>query len=150
MPAAGNKIKGSHSHDCPPLETTSQTSALSVQDSILDQKMAVFKEGLDLNQQDFDCIVTLMLKILDGKCKMKEDDKIVIKSLYRCVVCTGQYTLNADLQKLIERSQHLLDEKTKLEIYEKRVLAETMISRPTMKAFKGRIRQAGIYQLLGD
>ena len=31
-----------------------------------------------------------------------------------------------------------------MEIYERRLLAETMISRPVMKAYKARLRAAGI------
>ncbi|WP_287604545.1 hypothetical protein [Thiothrix sp.] len=49
--------------------------------------------------------------------------------------------LGADIHALIETARHSHeDDKIREFVYEKRVLAETMISRPVMKGFKGMIR----------
>ena len=38
-----------------------------------------------LSPSDVDCATTVMLKILDGKCKMGSVDKIVMEALYDAV-----------------------------------------------------------------
>ncbi|GGB83276.1 hypothetical protein GCM10011352_06400 [Marinobacterium zhoushanense] len=97
-----------------------------------------------LSLKEIDCVIALMLKILDGKCKMNEEDKRLTRELYaHCVTLEGERLKN-DLHALIREaldhpSAQLLDL-----VYEKRVLAETMISRPVMKAFKARLRREGL------
>lgn len=94
---------------------------------------------------DIDCVITLMLKILDGKCKMSDADQQVGVLLYAAV---GQRPVSrldaASCHALIKEAQSHGDEGLKMRIYEQRLLAETMLSRPVMKAFKARLREAGI------
>ena len=93
-----------------------------------------------------DCATTVMLKILDGKCKMDAEEKVVMALLYDAVKgCLG-VILGADIHALIEtaRNSHEDDEIREF-VYEKRVLAETMISRPVMKEFKRMIRAEHIF-----
>ena len=40
-----------------------------------------------LSASDVDCATTVMLKILDGKCKMAEQEKHIMAWLYRRLVC---------------------------------------------------------------
>ncbi len=54
--------------------------------------------------------------------------------------------LGADIHALIANSQNHLDDASKMIIYEKRLLAETMISRPVMKGFKAMIREQGLFK----
>lgn len=91
-----------------------------------------------------DCTTTVMLKILDGKCKMGEDDKAAIPVLYDAVRHRPGKLLGADEHALIARTRLGKDEALTMHIYEKRLLAETMISRPVMKAYKAWLRQEGI------
>jgi hypothetical protein len=92
-----------------------------------------------------DCATTVMLKILDGKCKMTAEEKIVMTALYQQVKnCPGQL-FGADIHQLIADSHGTLDDEIKMAIYEQRLLAETMLSRPVMKGFKAMIREQGLF-----
>jgi len=93
-----------------------------------------------------DCATTVMLKILDGKCKMNPQEKIVMSELYQQVKHYPSQLLGADSHQLIANSLNTLDEKTKLVIYEQRLFAETMLSRPVMKGFKAMIREQGLFE----
>jgi len=96
---------------------------------------------------EIDCVVTLMLKILDGKCKMNEADKEIAVQLYDAVGHRPGLRLTAsNCHALIAEARQENDEALKMRIYEQRLLAETMLSRPVMKAFKARLRAAGILQ----
>lgn len=91
-----------------------------------------------------DCTTTVMLKILDGKCKMNEHDKLVISRLYDVVKSRPGKLLGDEYHTLIEQARMAMDEAQAMFIYEKRLLAETMISRPVMKAYKAWLRDNGI------
>jgi hypothetical protein len=91
-----------------------------------------------------DCAVAVMLKILDGKCKMRESEKLVMALLYDAVRDRPGQILGADIHALIAEARAQPGEALKNLVYEKRVLAETAISRPVMKGFKAMIRQTGL------
>jgi hypothetical protein len=94
-----------------------------------------------------DCAVTVMLKIIDGKCKMQATEKVVMALLYDCVKHLPGQILPADLHPLIataRANEH--DEVLRNLIYEKRLMAETAISRPVMKGFKAMIRELGLLE----
>ena len=94
---------------------------------------------------DIDCVITLMLKILDGKCKMSDADQQVASQLYDAVGQRPVCRLDAArCHALIAEARRYCDDDLKMRIYEQRLLAETMLSRPLMKAFKARLREAGI------
>jgi len=93
-----------------------------------------------------DCTTTVMLKILDGKCKMNEDDKAVITILYDAVKDRTGRLFGAEYHALIAQARQKMDETMTMFIYEKRLLAETMLSRPVMKAYKAWLREQGILQ----
>ncbi len=91
-----------------------------------------------------DCAITVMLKILDGKCKMRAAEKHVMERLYDEVKTQPGKLLDAALHPLIAQARSHLDDAMKNIIYEQRLLAETAISRPVMKSFKAMIRQEGL------
>lgn len=93
---------------------------------------------------DIDCTTAVMLKILDGKCKMAESEKVVMARLYDVVMARPGKLLGAEDHALIARARQVMDDGLVMEIYERRLMAETMISRPVMKAYKARLRDAGI------
>ncbi len=92
-----------------------------------------------------DCATTVMLKILDGKCKMYPEEKIVMTLLYDQVKGLPGELFDDALHRLIAEARDNLDEAMRNRIYEKRVLAETVLSRPVMKGFKALIRQRGLF-----
>lgn len=98
-----------------------------------------------LSASDVDCVTTVMLKILDGKCKMGEVDKRVMEQLYDAVKACPGLRFDDQFHALIASARRHSDEALKNLIYEKRVLAETVISRPVMKAFKAKIREQGLF-----
>ena len=98
-----------------------------------------------LAPSDVDCATAVMLKILDGKCRMGAVEKVVMERLYDAVKERPGLRLPADFHDLIAKARSESGERLKNFIYEKRVLAETTISRPVMKAFKAMIRQQGLF-----
>jgi hypothetical protein len=91
-----------------------------------------------------DCATTVMLKILDGKCKMRDSEKRVMSMLYDAVNGFSGQVLDPAIHLLIAAAQTKSDDALKNVIYEKRLLAETAISRPVMKGFKAMIRETGL------
>lgn len=99
---------------------------------------------------EIDCVTTVKLKILDGKCKMAADEKIIMSALYDALKTRSGTLLGLHVHELIQKAHCQLDEAMRLQVYEQRLLAETMLSRPVMKAFKARIRAEGLFALLLD
>jgi hypothetical protein len=98
-----------------------------------------------LSPAHVDCATAVMLKILDGKCKMTTEDKLFMAWLYDSVKHRSGELLGENIHALIASSRDRLDEEMRNHIYEQRVLAETMISRPVMKGFKSMIRERGLF-----
>jgi hypothetical protein len=103
-----------------------------------------------LTASDIDCITTVMLKILDGKCKMGSVEKLVMAHLYDAVQHRDGERFGGEYHRLIAGARSAPDEELKNHIYEKRVLAETVLSRPVMKAFKAMIRAQGLFAGLAE
>lgn len=91
-----------------------------------------------------DCAIAVMLKILDGKCKMRETEKRVMERLYDEIKTKPGQLLDPAIHTLIAVARERLDDAMKNTVYEQRLLAETSISRPVMKGFKAMIRQEGL------
>ena len=95
---------------------------------------------------DVDCATAVMLKILDGKCKMDADEKVVMAQLYDCVRHRPGELLGDEIHALIAEARSRSDTVLRERIYELRVLVETRISRPRMKGFKASIRHKGLFE----
>ena len=91
-----------------------------------------------------DCVTAIMLKILDGKCKMFPEEKHTMTIVYDVVKTRPGKLLGSDIHQLIAQARAGMDDAMVLRIYEQRLYAETMISRPVMKAFKAMLREEGI------
>jgi len=100
-----------------------------------------------LTPGEVDCATAVMLKILDGKCKMAAGEKLVMAALYDAVATQPGLSLGAASHALIASARGSTDEALKEHIYEQRLFAETAIGRPVMKAFKAMIRQCGLFDL---
>jgi hypothetical protein len=92
-----------------------------------------------------DCTTAVMLKILDGKCKMDTAEKVVMAQLYDAVKDREGLLLGAEVHALIAQARNAMDPELRERVYETRVLAETMISRPVMKGFKALLRVQGLF-----
>ncbi len=98
-----------------------------------------------LTPGDVDCATTVMLKILDGKCKMDESEKLIMAALYDALQGRPGQRFGDAEHALIATARRGADESLRNLIYERRVLAETTLSRPVMKAFKAMIRAEGLF-----
>lgn len=107
----------------------------------LHAKVAAWLAEHPLKPAHVDCATAVMLKILDGKCKMDAAEKQLMRVLYAAVKDRPGKLLGADSHALIAQSYGQLSEERRLRIYEQRVLAESMISRPVMKGFKAMLRE---------
>ena len=97
-----------------------------------------------LTSSDVDCVIAVMLKILDGKCRMADAEKTVMAGLYDALAGRCGDRLGAAEHELIGRARADGNPALREAIYERRVLAETMISRPVMKAFKAMLREESL------
>jgi len=93
---------------------------------------------------EVDCATTVMLKILDGKCKMNAQEKMIMALLYEASHALPGQLFDAAMHRFIAHARSRLDEAMKMQVYEQRLLAETRLSRPVMKAFKAMLRQKGL------
>jgi len=109
-----------------------------------DEFIARWARDAELSALEVDCAVTLMLKIIDGKCKMNETDKVAMATLYDQLRERPGERLDSALRGLIAETRGGRDEARRMEVYEQRLLAETIVSRPVMKAWKARLREAGV------
>lgn len=98
-----------------------------------------------LTPSEVDCVTAVMLKILDGKCKMPEWEKPLMAALYDAAQGLPGQQFGASEHALIAQARTHADDTLRQTLYEHRVLAETAISRPVMKAFKAMIRNQGLF-----
>lgn len=111
------------------------------------EQIADWLETHPLSPAQIDCAVAVMLKILDGKCKMRSEEKVVMTLLYDQIKTKPGKLLTGELHSLIASARTRNDDDAlKMLIYEKRLLAETAISRPVMKRFKAFIRETGLLE----
>ena len=108
-------------------------------------QVAAWVQAHPLSRSDVDCATTVMLKILDGKCKMGSVDKVVMEALYDALKDRPGLRFGDAFHALIAEARRESSEALRSFIYEKRVLAETELSRPVMKAFKAMIRGEGLF-----
>ncbi len=109
--------------------------------------ICLWAQNHPLSPEQRDCVTAVMLKILDGKCKMNAEEKRIMSLLYDQVKNQQGVLLTEEIHQLIANARKELTDEMKDFIYEKRVLAETAISRPVMKKFKAMIRQQGLFNL---
>ena len=91
-----------------------------------------------------DCTTAVMLKILDGKCKMGQLEKETIARMYDVVKHRPGKLLDASHHQLIATARRQSNDDIILQVYEQRLYAETMIGRPVMKAYKAMLRGEGL------
>jgi hypothetical protein len=89
-----------------------------------------------------DCIATIMLKILDGKCKMDETAKTALAAVYDAVRTQPGHLLGDEVHALIAQARRGADPALAEAVHAWRVRAESLIPKPAMKAFKQELRSA--------
>ncbi|MEM8957940.1 MAG: hypothetical protein AAGC86_09010 [Pseudomonadota bacterium] len=99
---------------------------------------------LELSPEQVDCAIAVMLKILDGKCKITASEARVMTAVYGAVRTRPARHLGPAEHALIEKARAEPGPRFRADVYEARVMAETRISRPVMKAFKAALRRDGV------
>jgi hypothetical protein len=87
-----------------------------------------------------DCITTIMLKILDAKCKMEEADKIALSAVYDVVKARSGQDVDENVHALIAANRKCPSDASSVQIHDRRVQAEERIPKPVMKSFKQFLR----------
>lgn len=110
----------------------------------LDVDVEAWAEAARLSPVELDCVIAIQLKVIDGKCKMTPEGKAVMSRIYAVTKTRPGKLLGDGIHRLIAAAQHDASEAMKMRVYEQRLYAETMIGRPTMKAFKAMLRAEGL------
>ena len=96
--------------------------------------------GQAFSAMEIDCTTAVILKILDGKCKMLPGEKAAVMKIYDVVNAgDGKLFGPADLQ-VISMARKKPEEGIIQRIHELRVYAESCIPRSVMKQYKARLR----------
>ncbi|EIJ43498.1 hypothetical protein BegalDRAFT_2657 [Beggiatoa alba B18LD] len=103
---------------------------------------ALWAQTTPFSPIDIDCVTAVMLKILDSKCKMGQAEQIALAAIYDVVKDQQGELLDSSLHPLIASARQQHDEALLTIIHAQRVHAESVIPKPTMKAFKQRLRNA--------
>ena len=93
-----------------------------------------------LEPAHLDCVAAIMLKILDGKCKMGEAEKTALTAVYDVVKTRPGLSLGDDVHALIAQARQGTPPALAEAIHAWRVRAETEIPKPVMKGFKHLLR----------
>jgi len=87
-----------------------------------------------------DCVTAIMLKILDGKCKMGEAEKTALTAVYDVVRERPGQSLGDEVHALIAQARQGADSALAASVHAWRVRAEAHIPKPVMKGFKQLLR----------
>jgi hypothetical protein len=101
---------------------------------------AQWAQNTPLEPIHLDCITAIMLKILDGKCKMGAAESTALTAVYVVVQERPGQSLGDEVHALIAQARQGMDSATAASIHTWRVRAETRIPKPVMKSFKQLLR----------
>ena len=89
-----------------------------------------------------DCITAIMLKILDGKCKMEARQQSLLAVIYTATRRTRGELFNESHHAVIQAAMLRHPLISSMSIHKLRLYAEAEIPKPVMKAFKHFLRQS--------
>lgn len=87
-----------------------------------------------------DCTITVVLKILDGKCKMLPGEKAAIMAIYDVIQQEPGVLFEQEAHVTIEKARQTVDKEIMDSIHELRLYAEANIPKPVMKKYKAMLR----------
>jgi hypothetical protein len=97
---------------------------------------AQWAQATPLEPAHLDCVAAIMLKILDGKCKMGEAEKAALAAVYDVVKTRPGQHLGGEVHALIAQARQATNPAVAEAVHAWRVRAETLIPKPVMKGFK--------------
>ena len=101
---------------------------------------ALWALGTDFEPVHLDCVTAIMLKILDGKCKMGAAEQRALTAIYEVVKVYPNQGLADEVHSLIAAARQRKDVDLADRIHLWRVRAEAHIPKPVMKGFKRLLR----------
>lgn len=120
-----------------------QAEVLNKERTMVEQHpAAVWARQAALTPSDVDCITAVMLKILDGKCKMGTEEKAALTAIYEVTRGREGTLFDASVHQRIAMARHDGTGHSGPGIHQLRLQAEAMITKPVMKAFKAMLRSA--------
>ena len=102
---------------------------------------AQWAQTAQLSVSDLDCITTVMLKILDGKCQMNEEQRHAYISIYNMTKVRPGSLLGDEVHQAIDMARRFNRQDIRERIHQLRLEAEAVIPKPVMKSFKARVRE---------
>ena len=114
----------------------------ALKETELQHPAAEWAENTSFSTLDVDCTITVVLKILDNKCKMLPGEKNAIFEIYDVIKDQpGELFIQKDYD-VIENARHdeTATEMVMLKIHQLRVYAEDQIPKPVMKKYKAMLR----------
>lgn len=103
---------------------------------------AEWAKDIHFSTLDVDCTITVVLKILDNKCKMLPGEKHAIFEIFDVIKdLPGELFIQKDYA-VIENARHAAtaSEMVMLKIHQLRVYAEDQVPKPVMKKYKAMLR----------
>lgn len=97
-------------------------------------------QGVNFDASQVDCTTTVVLKILDNKCKMLPGEKAAVMCVYDVVKSQPGKIFDDAAHATISQARSQLDAETQAKIHDLRVFAEANIPKPVMKAYKAVLR----------
>ncbi|MBI1423275.1 MAG: hypothetical protein GC149_07405 [Gammaproteobacteria bacterium] len=90
--------------------------------------------------EQVDCTTTVVLKILDNKCKMLSGEKAAVMCVYDVIKQQPGTLFDEAAHAAISSARRQSDNTIEDKIHELRVYAEANIPKPVMKAYKAVLR----------
>ncbi len=103
---------------------------------------AIWAQTTPFEPVHVDCTTAIMLKILDSKCKMGIDEQNALIAIYDVVKHQAGELLEVELHQLIATARQQMNDEILQAVHTQRLHVEAVIPKPTMKAFKQRLRAA--------
>lgn len=100
----------------------------------------VWAQEMTFDATQVDCTTSVVLKILDNKCKMLAGEKAAVMCIYDIVKLQPGNLFDDATHATISKARIHPDEAIMKKIHKLRVYAESNIPKPVMKAYKAVLR----------
>jgi hypothetical protein len=103
---------------------------------------AIWAQTAPLDPLQIDCVATVMLKILDNKCKMLPEQQMALVAVYSVIKERKGILLDESIRREIDEALQSGSQISIERIHELRLLAEATIPKQVMKHFKQYFRDS--------
>ncbi|MBT3063304.1 MAG: hypothetical protein KME68_10880 [Candidatus Thiodiazotropha sp. (ex Lucina pensylvanica)] len=103
---------------------------------------ALWAQTAPLDPLQIDCVTTVMLKILDNKCKMLPEEQMAMMAIYSVVKEKKGQLFDSTIHTRIDEALQVGGSRSLERIHELRLYAEATVPKPVMKHFKSYLRES--------